>query len=93
MKLSDQKIEALASKLLAWMENNPEVDVLEPPDEIHRAIVDEFQKEKDLERELDDAVDRILEENASRMQVEGLDHWMLRKKIRQQLARERRMIL
>lgn len=93
MKLSDRKIDALATKLVAWMEKNPEVDLLEPVSEIHRAIVDEFQKEKDLERELDDEVDRILEENASRMQVEGLDHWMLRKKIRQQLARQRRMIL
>ena len=93
MKLSDHKIDALASKLVAWMDHNPEVEFLEPVDEIHRAIVDEFQKEKDLERELDEAVDRILEENESRMRVEGLDTWVLRKKIRQQLARERRMIL
>ena len=93
MKLSDHKIEALASKLVAWMDKDPEVELLEPVAEVHRAIVEEFHKEKDLERELDEAVDRILEENESRTRVEGLDTWVLRKKIRQQLARERRMIL
>jgi len=93
MKLSDRKIEALAAKLLAWMDHNSDVELLEPSEAILDAIVAEFQDEKDQERQLDEEVDRILAENEARMRTEGLDHWVLRKKIRQQLARERRLIL
>ena len=93
MKLSDRKIEALATKLLGWMDKNPEVELLEPSDTILDAIIGVFQDEKDQERKLDEEVDKILEENESRMRVEGLDTWMLRKKIRQQLARKHRLIL
>jgi hypothetical protein len=93
MKLSDRKIESLASKLVGWMDKNPNVDLIASTSAVHDAIVEEFQDEKEQERRLDEEVDRILEENESRMRSEGLDTWVLRKKIRQQLARERRMIL
>ena len=93
MKLSDRKIEALASKLVAWMEKNPDVALIASSTAIQDAIVEEFQDEKEKERQLDADVDRILEENEARMRSEGLDTWVLRKKIRQQLARERHLIL
>lgn len=93
MKLSDRKIASLASKLVAWMEQNPDVELIASPADVHGAVVEEFQAEKDKERQLDEDVDRILAENEDRMRSEGLDTWVLRKKIRQQLARERRMIL
>jgi len=93
MKLSDRKIEALAAKILAWMDQNRDVELLEPSETILDAIIAEFQDEKDQERKLDEEVDRILAENEARMRTEGLDTWVLRKKIRQQLARERRLIL
>jgi hypothetical protein len=93
MKLSDRKIEALATKILVWMDKSPDVELLEPHETILDAIVGEFQDEKDKERKLDEDVDKILAENESRMRSEGLDTWVLRKKIRQQLARERRLIL
>ena len=93
MRLSDRKIDSLASKLVAWMDKNQNVELIADPSAIHAAIVEEFQDEKEKERQLDEEVDRILEENEARMRSEGLDTWVLRKKIRQQLARERRMIL
>jgi hypothetical protein len=93
MKLSDRKIEALAAKILAWMDQSPDVELLESSETILDAIIAEFQDEKDQERKLDEEVDRILAENEARMRTEGLDTWVLRKKIRQQLARERRMVL
>ena len=93
MKLSDRKIEALAAKLLAWMDKSPDVELLEPSETILDAIVGVFQDEKDQERKLDEEVDRILAENEARMRTEGLDTWVLRKKIRAQLARDRRLIL
>jgi hypothetical protein len=93
MRLSDRKIEALAEKLVRWLEAQPDVELLAPRPEVVGAIADEFQREKELERQLDDEVDRILQQNESRMRFEGVDPWVMRKKIRQQLARERHIIL
>jgi len=93
MRLSDRKIDALADKLVRWLESQPDVELLADRDTLLAAIVAEFQSEKDLERQLDEDVDRILQQNEQRMRLEGVDPWLMRKKIRQQLARERRLVL
>lgn len=93
MRLSDRKIDALADKLVRWLESQPDVELLADRHTLLSAIVAEFQSEKDLERQLDEDVDRILQQNEQRMRLEGVDPWLMRKKIRQQLARERRLVL
>jgi hypothetical protein len=93
MRLSDRKIDSLADKLVRWLESQPDVEFLAERDGVLAAIVAEFQHEKDLERQLDDDVDRILQQNEQRMRLEGVDPWLMRKKIRQQLARERHLVL
>jgi hypothetical protein len=93
MRLSDRKIEALSDKILRWMEENRDIQFLGSADTIRAAIVDEFRQEKELERQLDDEVDRIMVQNESRMRLEGVDVWVMRKKVRQQVARERGIVL
>lgn len=93
MRLSDRKIESLAEKLVRWLESQPDVEFLQPRDDVRAAIIAEFQDEKALERQLDDDVDRILQQNEPRMRLEGVDPWVMRKKIRAQLARERKLVL
>lgn len=93
MKLSDRKIESLADKILAWMEKSADVEFLGSAATVRAAIIEEFQDEKTVERQLDLDVDRILQENETRMRLEGIDSWVMRKKIRQQLARERGIVL
>ena len=93
MKLSDRKIAALADKMTRWLESRPDVTLPAGRDAVLDALVGEFQAEKALERQLDDDVDRILQQNESRMRLEGVDPWVMRKKVRAQLARERRMVL
>jgi hypothetical protein len=93
MRLSDRKIESLATKILRWMEQNPDIEFLAAADTIRAAIVDEFLQEKERERQLDEEVDRILQQNEGRMRMEGVDSWVMRKKIRQELARQRGIVL
>jgi hypothetical protein len=93
MKLSDRKIESLADKIVAWIEKSPDVEMLVGAATIRAAIIEEFQDEKTAERQLELDVDRILEQNETRMRLEGIDSWVMRKKIRQQLARERGIVL
>lgn len=93
MRYSDRKIESLAEKLLRWLESQPDITVLEPRDTVRDALIAEFQDERDIERKLDEEVDRILEQNESRMKSEGVDPWLMRKKIRSQLARDRGIVL
>ena len=93
MRLSDRKIEALAEKILRWLEQNQDIEFLGSAAAIRSAIVEEFQQEKEKERQLDEEVDRIMHQNETRMRLEGIDIWVMRKKIRQQLARERGIVL
>jgi len=93
MRLSDRKIESLSTKILHWMEQNPDIEFLADPDTVRAAIVDEFLQEKERERQLDEEVDRILQQNEGRMRMEGVDSWVMRKKIRQELARQRGIVL
>ena len=93
MRLSDRKIDSLADKLVRWMEKQPEVEFLGARSDVLAAVVDEFQKEKSIERQLDEDVDRILLQNEARMRQEGVDSWVMRKKVRQQLARDRGIVL
>ncbi len=93
MRLSDRMIDSLAAKLLRWLESQPDVEFLVEHEQVLDAIVAEFQAEKELERKLDEDVDRILEQNEQRMRLEGVDPWLMRKKIRQQLARDRHRVL
>lgn len=93
VRLSDRKIESLATKIVRWMEQNSDIEFLAPIADVRSAIVEEFMHEKERERQLDDEVDRILQQNESRMRVEGVDSWVMRKKIRQELARQRGIVL
>jgi hypothetical protein len=93
MRLSDRKIESLVEKLLVWLEKQPDVQLLEPRDTVRNALVAEFQDERDIDRRLDDDVDKILAANESRMRADAIDPWLMRKKVRAQLARERGIIL
>lgn len=93
MRLSDRKIESLADKIASWMEANADVEVLCDADALRAAIAGEFFEEKDLERQLEEDVDRILEQNEGLMRSQGVDSWVMRKKVRQQLARERGIVL
>jgi len=93
MKLSDRKIESLAEKITTWMDGNPDIELLASPDAIRHAIAGEFLDEKQLERQLEEDVDKILEQNEPTMRAQGVDPWVMRKKVRQQLARERGIVL
>jgi|SoiMethySBSTD1v2_1073268.scaffolds.fasta_scaffold107544_5 hypothetical protein len=93
MRLSDRKIDSLADKILHWLQDNQDVQCLAGPEVLRTAIVEEFREEKELERRLDEEVDRIMTQNETRMRHEGIDNWVMRKKIRQQLARERGIVL
>ncbi len=93
MRLSDRKIESLAEKIASWMEANADVEILGSPEDVRAAIAGEFMEEKELERQLEDDVDKILEENEPLMRTQGVDRQVMRKKVRQQLARERGIVL
>jgi hypothetical protein len=93
MRLSDRKIDSLSEKLVRWLESQSDVELLGDRAVIRTAIAEEFVDEREQERKLDEEVDRILEQNAQRMRSEGVDTWVMRKKVRAQLARDRGLVL
>jgi hypothetical protein len=93
MRLSDRKIESLVEKMLQWLESQPDVQLLGGRDAARAALIAELWDERDIERRLDEDVDRILAENESRMRADNIDQWLMRKKVRAQLARERGIVI
>ena len=93
MRLRPEKIEKMAARIHAALDANDELTVLESRDQvvglIKRVIADDLKAEDDLETE----VREILEEHRAEIDRSGASFEKLVLKRKQQLARERKMVL
>ncbi len=89
MRLSRNKIEYLADKLVRLMRENDAVSFNVDEEELCRIIEWEFTEELKIEDELDDEVDVLLEQYERQIMSQDLDQMMLRRKLKSELARKR----
>ncbi len=89
MRLSRNKIEYLADKLVRLMRENEAVSFNVDEEELTRIIEWEFTEELKVEDELDDEVDVLLEQYERQIMSQDLDQMMLRRKLKSELARKR----
>jgi hypothetical protein len=89
MRLSRNKIEYLADKLVRLMRENDAVSFNVDEEELTRIIEWEFTEELKIEDELDDEVDVLLEQYERQIMSQDLDQMMLRRKLKSELARKR----
>lgn len=89
MRLSPNKIEYLAEKLVRLMRDHEAVSFNVDEDELQRIIEWEFIEELKIEDEIDDEVDKLLDQYERQIMNQDLDQMMLRRKLKSKLARER----
>ncbi len=89
MRLSRNKIEYLADKLVRLMRDNEAVSFNVDEEELTRIIEWEFTEELKIEDDLDDEVDVLLEQYERQIMSQDLDQMMLRRKLKSELARKR----
>jgi hypothetical protein len=93
MRLSSAKIEYLAEKMTKIMREREDIGFNVPEDELVRIIEWEFVEELKIEDEIDDEVDEMLEQYENQIMRQDMDHSLLRRKLKMELARKRGYIL
>lgn len=89
MRLSPTKIEYLAEKIVRIMRDDDRFEFKISEEELTRVIEWEFTEELKIEDELDDEVDKLLEQYERQIMTQDLDQMMLRRKLKGELAKKR----
>ena len=89
MRLSQHKIDYLAEKLLRLMREHEGVAFNIEPAELERIIAWEITEELRIEDEIDDEVSTLLDQYERQIAHQDLDQMLLRRKLKQELARKR----
>lgn len=89
MRLSPRKIEYLADKLVRLMREHESVSSNVDEEELARIIEWEFTEELKIEDEIDDEVDKLLDQYDRQIMGQDLDRAVLRRKLKNELARKR----
>lgn len=93
MRLKPEKVEDLSRQILAELQKNPQVELLAPPDRIEHLIRRIFLEDLRREDALMDEVEQIMKEHARKIAGKNVDVQLLRRKIRDQLVRARKIVL
>lgn len=89
MRFSQAKIQALADKIVAMLEDDREARLLESADQLCLAAASAIAADLQEEDEIDDEVDRVMEQHQRQIDNEAMDVSLLRRKIKQQIAKKR----
>lgn len=93
MRLSERKIKYLSHKLTQWLSERPDTTLLERNDLIELAVGRAIVQELRLEDDLDDEVEQVLKDYQNQIRGQNMDMSVLRLKIKNQLAREKGIVL
>jgi len=93
VRLKPEKVEDLSRQIVAALQHDERVKLLVPAEEVDRVVrklfLDDLQREDELMRE----VDQIMETHRDKIAGKNIDVHLLRRKIRDQLVRERKTVL
>lgn len=89
MRLSPAKIDYLAHKLMRLMREHEAVGFNTDVEELERIIAWEITEELRIEDEIDDEVNTLLDQYERQIAHGDLDQMLLRRKLKQELARKR----
>ena len=93
VRLSERKIRYLSARMARWLEDRPDVKLLDRLEIVELAIARGFAEELRLEDDLDDEVEKVLKEHQASIRGQNMDLTLLRQKIKAQLAREKGFVL
>lgn len=89
MRMSQDKVKDLAAQIVQMMQDHPKIELQDRVEALRvvvgSVILDDLREEDDIDAE----VDRLLEQHAREIDAESMDHEILRRKFRDQIARQR----
>ena len=89
MRMSQEKVKDLAAQIVRMIEENPKVHLQERAEAVRVAVGSVILDDLAEEDEIDAEADALLQKHSADIDRESMDHEMLRKKFREQIARER----
>ncbi len=93
MRLSPNKIDFLAEKVLEMIERAPEVHIQSNPDLVYRVIADTFYEDIRAEEEIDEEVDELLKAHNNEIRAMDMDYGALRAKMKREICKKHGFIL
>jgi len=93
MRLSSRKVQYLAEKIVEQLTEKFHAEWPQGNEAAHREIVAAIREDLEMEEEIDREAEKYIDENLRRIERENMDLYILRKKIREELARKRGMVL
>jgi hypothetical protein len=93
MRMSPRKIHALAEKIIGMLEDDREAEILtsraDAESAVAAAMTDDFEEEDDIDEE----VDRMMEQYRSQIERENLDAETMRRRFKDQIAKKRGFVV
>lgn len=93
MRLSPNKIDFIAEKVLEMIERTPEVHIQTNPDLVYRVIADTFFDDMRAEEEIDAEVDALLKTHTTEIRAMDMDYGALRAKMKRELCKKKGFVL
>lgn len=93
MRLKEEKIDNIAKKILAALNSNQNINIVAAEDKIIHEIKTIFLKDFKREDELDEEINQKLKANMDKIQRENLNYNELFRKAKNQVAKERKIII
>ena len=88
MRLSPNKIDFLAEKVLEMIERTPVVHIQTNSDLVYRVIADTFFDDMRAEEDIEAEVDELLKEHRGEIQAMDMDYGALRAKMKREIAKK-----
>jgi hypothetical protein len=93
MRMSSRKVQYLAEKIIEQLSDKLKAKWPEGEQTAVQAIVAAIREDLEIEEEIDREAEKYIDENLRRIERENMDLYVLRKKIREELARKRGVVL
>lgn len=93
MRLSPNKIDYLAGKVLLLIQEHPRVHLVSNVETVHKIVADTIFANMREEDEIDVEVDELLRRHRAEIQVMEMDLTDLRRKFKREVAKQRGFIL
>jgi hypothetical protein len=89
VRLSPQKIEYVADKILKLIQDNQRVHILSNVDLVQRSVADTIYANMKTEEEIDEEVDILLSQHRGEIEAMEMNLGMLRAKMKREIAKKR----
>lgn len=93
LRLKPEKVEHLCTQIVAALEKDDRATLVKPKDEIAFEARKVFVADLRAEDALMDEVEKVIEEHRTKIAGKNIDMQILRRKIRDQLVRERKIVI